>query len=89
VDVVQPKAKDMEGYFEDPTAVKYNREEKHHYMPTMATIKKGKKDDKRLHKPTVYDLAGQADWRTNTAGNHMAGPIDHVSKNKAAFSNQQ
>jgi len=34
-------------------------------------------------------LAGEEDWRRNTQGTHMAGPIDHVSKNKAQFSNPQ
>lgn len=57
-----------------------------HYMPSMSTVKKVEKDD-RLHRRTVYDLAGTEDWRQNTQGRHMAGPIDHVAKNKAAFSN--
>jgi len=52
----------------------------------MSTVKKVEKDD-RLHRRTVYDLAGTEDWRQNTQGRHMAGPIDHVAKNKAAFSN--
>ena len=51
-------------------------------MASMNTVGKAKKDD-RLHRKTTYDLAGQEDWRQNTQGRHMAGPIDHVSKNKA------
>ena len=51
-------------------------------MPSMSTVKKGQKDD-RIQRQTVYDLAGEEDWRRNTHGSHMAGPIDHVSKNKS------
>lgn len=57
-------------------------------MPTMNTVKKGEKDT-RVDKATVYDLAGANDWRQNTQGAHVAGPIDHVAKNKAAFSNPE
>ena len=57
-------------------------------MPSMSTVKKVEKDD-RLHRKTVYDLADTEDWRANTQGRHMAGPIDHVAKNKAQFSNVQ
>jgi len=55
---------------------------------TMATVKT-KAADPVLHKKTIYDLTERKDWRKNTAGDHMKGPIDHVAKNKAAFSNRQ
>ena len=54
----------------------------------MATVKT-KVADPVLRKKTVYDLTDKKDWRRNTAGDHMRGPIDHVAKNKAAFSNKQ
>lgn len=54
----------------------------------MATVKT-KAADPVLHKKTIYDLTERKDWRKNTAGDHMKGPIDHVAKNKAAFSNRQ
>jgi len=37
----------------------------------------------------MYDLTSKGDWRTSTEGAHMKGPIDHVAKNKAAFSDVQ
>lgn len=55
---------------------------------TMATIKT-KVADPVLRKKTVYDLTEKKDWRKYTAGDHMRGPIDHIAKNKAAFSNKQ
>ena len=75
---------DVEGYHNKKYKEKARIED--HYMPSMNTINKTKKDDPRLHKRTVYDLAGKDDWRSRTQGGHMAGPIDHVAKNKAAFS---
>ena len=88
-----PKAKDFEGYLTDRNRAQYNPNEKELNAlaspnPTLNTIQKKKKDPV-MRKKTVYDLAGQNDWRRSSKASTLAGPIDHIAKNKAQFSNKQ
>ena len=52
----------------------------------MANFKSPKsKKDKRFMKKTGYDLANKSDWR-DVSDDQMGGPVDHIAKNKAQFS---
>lgn len=89
-----PANLEVEGYLQGQNNGKYHPLQKTNVLDTkspyatMATVKT-KAADPVLHKKTIYDLTERKDWRKNTAGDHMKGPIDHVAKNKAAFSNRQ
>lgn len=84
-----PQRKQQEANYENFVSQnKHKGQPKEFIAPSLSSITK-KQNDQRVHKKTVYDLTGKSDWRTSTHGEHMAGPIDHVSKNKAAHSNKQ
>lgn len=84
-----PESKQQEANYENFVAQnKHKGQPKEFIAPSLNSIAK-QQNDQRLHKKTVYDLTGKGDWRKATHGEHMAGPIDHISKNKAAYSNKQ